>query len=67
MATILDNNGCTCHKCGKNYKMDLMVSDDLWKLITPSKNDQGGLLCPTCIIQSVERIGGFCAFKMEAL
>ena len=35
---------------------DLVVDDYVWKQISPTK-DEGGLLCPTCIVRAAARIG----------
>ena len=61
-----DFDGCTCGTCGSKYKMDLIVSDELWEKITPSKTKDSGLLCPSCIVKSVEEIKGYSIFKMNA-
>ena len=44
---------CKCQKCGKEYKVDLLVEESVWKRISPKK-DESGLLCPSCIIEAVE-------------
>ena len=46
----------TCQKCGRKYKIDLLVPDYIWCMITPSKEVFGGLLCGSCIIEKLERI-----------
>jgi hypothetical protein len=55
--------GCKCHWCGTYYKMDLMISDELWHKITVP----GRMLCPTCIVKAVEDSKGFSAFKLIEL
>lgn len=56
---------CTCQKCGKQYKMDLIIQDDLWGQITPSKDKEGGLLCPSCIVKAIESLLGYCKFELK--
>lgn len=43
LAAILDHNpiGCACQDCGRQFTIDFLLPDDLWKKIT-DKN----LLCP---------------------
>lgn len=55
---------CTCQKCGIKYKMDLIIPDELWKKITPSKYEEGGLLCPSCIVKELEKIKGYSIFEV---
>jgi len=66
--------GC-CLDCGRKYGdefgfPDLVVSPDVWKIISPT-GDEGGLLCPSCMcrraadaglsnIPAVFRSGPFC-------
>jgi len=48
--------------------MDLMVSDEEWELIKPAgKPRGGGLLCPSCIVQRIEKLYGYCARKLEVI
>jgi hypothetical protein len=56
--------GCKCQKCGKMFKMDLIVSDNIWKMITPAENKKGGLLCPSCIVKMIEKLYGYSAFRL---
>jgi hypothetical protein len=49
--------GCTCHECGKVFKVDLILQDELWAKISPKKVEGfkgGGLLCPVCIGRKLE-------------
>lgn len=51
---------CLCHECGAAYEMDVDVSDDLWKQITPDGGEwDAGLLCPTCIFGRTVRLGKY--------
>ncbi len=57
--------GCICQRCGKKYKVDFLVDNDLWELIKPKDKDIGaGLLCGECIIRSLEGLQGFGAYKI---
>lgn len=46
---------CTCHNCGRKYKVDLLVPNDIWDKIK-AKNSKGEdvLLCPICIAEKLE-------------
>lgn len=49
-----------CCDCGLDYEdagfQDLIVSNDVWRRIS-SKGDDGGLLCPTCLIRALVKAG----------
>lgn len=48
--------GCKCQQCGEIYKIDLIIPDVWWARIKPkNKPVGGGLLCPMCIINSLEK------------
>jgi len=50
-------NGCKCQECGNLYKIDLMVPNNIWIEIRPeNKSEEGGLLCPCCIILKIEKL-----------
>lgn len=46
-----------CADCGLPYDdpgfAEVVVPNDVWKQISPS-GDEGGLLCPTCIVRACE-------------
>lgn len=46
------DNGTKCQRCGSRYKIDVMVSDELWTVIHGAEN----LLCGPCVIGSIELI-----------
>lgn len=64
-----------CHDCGREYAHehgfpDLVVPNEVWKIISPT-GDDGGLLCPSCMckrahdaglseVRAVFRSGPFC-------
>lgn len=46
---------CKCQGCGKQYKVDIIVPDDLWEIIKPKGKPVGsGLLCGGCIMKKIE-------------
>lgn len=56
---------CTCQRCGREYEVDILVSDALWERIRPSgRFGRGGLLCPVCIICAVERMCEYAVFDL---
>jgi hypothetical protein len=53
--------GC-CFDCGRRYGdeygfPDLTLPNEVWKHIAPLDNDEGGLLCPSCICRRVYLAG----------
>jgi len=56
--------GCRCCNCGKQYKIDLNINDDLWAKISPRGNDSG-LLCGSCIINKLEEMNLFGYINVE--
>jgi len=50
-------DGCSCHGCGRTYRSDLLVPDTVWERIRPPDHKQGGLLCPTCIMDRITDAG----------
>ena len=46
---------CRCQDCGKQYKVDLNIPDELWKKITKKEN----LLCGSCIMIRIEKINDY--------
>lgn len=60
------DEGCLCHGCGRRYKVDFLVPDDLWDRIRPAgSSGEGGLLCGPCVAERVEALGEFGAWRME--
>jgi hypothetical protein len=43
--------------------MDLLIPDDLWLKISPTKTS-GGLLCPHCIITELGKLDWFSAYHL---
>ena len=58
---------CKCQKCGKQYKIDLMISDNLWNQV--KLKEKSGLLCGSCIMSRLEGIRnlGYIAFKLKKI
>jgi hypothetical protein len=49
---------CTCQKCGRQFKVDFLVPDDVWeKMKPPGKPIGAGLLCGHCIVDYLESQG----------
>lgn len=62
----VEDGGCLCQGCGRHYKVDIVVSDELWKLIKPNdKPDEGGLLCGGCIADRIEQFGKYDVYELE--
>jgi hypothetical protein len=57
---------CKCDICGKEYKVDILVSNSLWEKYIKPKNKSigGGLVCGECIMKIIENIGEYNAFKL---
>ena len=53
-----DYMSCICNKCGKPYKMDIIVLNEIWEQIKPKNKSVGaGLLCGKCIVGELEKKG----------
>jgi len=51
---------CKCQNCGKYYKVDLVVPDELWNKIKPDGKPEGsGLLCGSCIMARIEELSDY--------
>lgn len=49
---------CKCQACGRQYKLDLGIPNDLWEKISPKKNG-AGMLCGACICLRLEKLLGY--------
>jgi hypothetical protein len=54
-------NKAACYGCARRYGAeygfpDLVVPDDVWKRISPT-GDEGGLLCPSCMVKRAATLG----------
>jgi len=46
---------CICQQCGKKYRIDLVIPDNIWEKIKPINKPKGsGLLCGMCIMNKLE-------------
>lgn len=56
----------TCQRCGKLYKVDVIVDDELWENHVKPKNKpkDGGLVCGSCIMKAIEDIGDYGASRL---
>lgn len=50
---------CKCEKCGYQYKVDVIVPDELWELIKPGGERDSGLLCGRCIMDRIEALNQY--------
>lgn len=56
---------CICQNCGEDFKIDVLVPDDLWSRIRPFGKPEGaGLLCGACIINHIEALGHHGAMRL---
>ena len=56
---------CKCQTCGAQYRVDLLIPDDIWERIKPlSKPDGAGLLCGSCIMERLEQEGAYGALQV---
>jgi hypothetical protein len=63
LAALRSAPGARCYDCGLPYDddgfCDVVVPHDVWAKISPT-GDEGGLLCPTCIVRAAHRAGVKC-------
>ena len=58
-------DGCTCQFCGRKYRVDVLIPNDLWEKIKPVNKAVGaGLLCGKCIFVRIEALGEPRAFNL---
>jgi hypothetical protein len=57
---------CFCHRCGKDYKVDVMVPDVIWERIRPDKTrpTEAGLLCGACVFTELENLNEYSAYYL---
>jgi hypothetical protein len=59
---------CICQNCGEDFKVDLLLPDDLWNRIRPfGKQEGAGLLCGPCIMAHIEALGAHGALRVEII
>jgi hypothetical protein len=57
---------CKCQSCGKSYKVDINIPDDIWEQIKPTGKPVGaGLLCVPCIMKCIEKIDEYDSFDLR--
>lgn len=60
--------GCRCQVCSRMFRVDVLVSDELWGRIRPDgRAGGGGLLCGACIIARLDEALSFSAFELRAM
>jgi len=51
---------CICQQCGKKYKVDLVVPNNLWEQIKPEGKPRGAdLMCGFSITERIEEISNY--------
>lgn len=59
---------CTCQSCGDEYKVDLIIPDELWEQIKPKGKVKGaGMLCGSCIMKKIEDLVGYSGFELKRI
>jgi hypothetical protein len=57
---------CKCQYCGKPFKVDINIPDDLWEQIKPIGKPVGaGLLCGHCIMHCIESMDEYDSFDLR--
>ena len=57
---------CKCQKCGRQYKVDLLIPDELWEKIKPiNKLTGAGFLCGSCIMKKIESMNNYDAWYLN--
>ena len=57
---------CTCHGCGRKFRVDVNIPDELWREIRPDprRPPAAGLLCGPCIMERIEAMGQYGAYDL---
>ena len=59
---------CRCQDCGKQYKVDLIIPNELWQQIKPKEKLPGsGLLCGACIMDRIEKMSSYDYWYLEKI
>lgn len=58
---------CTCQECGNKYKVDFLVTDELWFRIMPNHKNGSGLLCGSCICKKIEALDKYDVFFINKI
>ena len=57
---------CICQQCGMDYRIDLIIPDDVWEKIKPINKPKGaGLLCGRCIMDKLESFNHYGLIKVD--
>ena len=57
---------CICQKCGRKYKVDILIDDNLWEKIKPKGKPKGaGLLCGVCIFEGIEKLNKYDMYRLD--
>lgn len=43
--------GCVCHRCGRRYRVDLLLPDALWAALAPFE-----MQCGWCMVEQLEDV-----------
>lgn len=58
------SSAAKCADCGLSYLdggfQDLVIPNEAWRKISPTR-DEGGLLCPTCLLRALDVAGIRCS------
>ena len=56
---------CKCQKCGRQYKVDISVPDEVWEQIKPKGKEEGcGMMCGSCIMDRIEAFDNYGAWVL---
>jgi glycyl-tRNA synthetase (class II) len=56
---------CKCQNCKKQYRVDLLIPNELWERVKPKgKTMASGLLCGSCIMKRIEQLNNYRALKV---
>lgn len=62
---VLEDMSCKCQDCGKQYRIDIVVPNEIWGRIKPSgKAMGGGLLCGSCIMARLETLDVYGSYEL---
>ena len=62
----MNEMSCICQQCKKNYRVDLIVPDNVWEKIKPEGKAKGaGLLCGSCMLNKIEAFGKYGVIRAD--
>ncbi|MCK5603293.1 hypothetical protein KAR91_15525 [Candidatus Pacearchaeota archaeon] len=57
---------CKCQLCEKQYRVDLIIPDNVWEKIKPDGKANGAaLLCGACIMNKIESFGEYGVIRID--